>query len=113
MTGLTSSDVRLVPGVSVLLQVAGPVELPPMPPVPVPVTRLIDELLGAVVVVRSMLVELALPEGETTTVASTTTGPSEVVPDAGPEEPVPAESCPPQTMFHERIGTASGEGGLK
>jgi hypothetical protein len=92
VTGLTSSDVRLVPGVSVLLQVAGPVEFPAMPPVPVPLMRLIVELLGAVVVVRSMLVELALPEGDTTTVASTVTGPSEVAPDPDPDEAVSAES---------------------
>lgn len=113
VTGLTSSDVRLVPGVSVLLQVAGPVELPAIPPVPVPVIRLIDEFVGAVVVVSSMLVELALPEGETTTVASTTTGPSDGVSDTDSSEPVSAELCPPQTIFHERIGTGSGEGGLK
>lgn len=113
VTGLTSSDVRLVPGVSVLLHVAGPVELPAIPPVPVPVTRLIDELLGAVVVVSSMLVELAFPEGGTTTVASTVTAPSEGVSDSDPDEIESAEPCAPQTMFHERIGTGSGEGGLK
>lgn len=43
VTRPTPSEVRLVPGTSVLLQVAGSVQLPIVAPVPVPVMRLIDE----------------------------------------------------------------------